>query len=576
MTAPSPPAPAHAPALDDPGPRRLRWPEVPVRSRAEGPLWLLGGFLVAVLMTWPLVRKLGSVVPNSTEDPLAQSWQIAWAGHALLTQPMSLYNANAFWPAAPSAAFADSMLGYAPAAFIGSGPTAALVRYNLIFLFCYALVFAASGLLGRELGLRMPAAVVVAVAAAFTPTRMMQNNHLNVLSVGGIVLTVFLLVSGYRRGRPWQVLAGFAAAAWQLSIGFAMGIWFMYLLALLAAIVGVAWLRRGRPPVPRRLAVATIVGVVGFAAATVVLLLPYLQVIEIYPQAQVRERFEVEFFAPPPRGVFAAAEESRVWGQRTTAVRATLNWPTEQTLFPGIAVLVAAAYGLRWRRSARSVRAGLLFVVGLAFLLGFGPRLEGGVLYEAVYRFAPGWESIRTPGRLAFVWSAGLALLAGFGAQRLWDLLARRGGAGGRVPRAAATAAVLGLAALVAYEGSARLPLMPVLAPPVPLSSLAAPQLHFPSEFGKDMYYMHWSTDGFPAIANGSGSFGPPQLEEFRTLVAFPDAASVGVLRQRGIRTVVVHRRTAPGTPWEAAADKPVDGLGIVRRDLGEAVVFDL
>lgn len=574
----------HPPVLEEappPGPRRrLRWPDVPVRRPWEGPLWMIAGFAAALLMTWPLARQLRTAVPNSTEDPLAQAWGIAWGGHALRTQPSSLFDANVFWPSTPSLAFSDSMLGYAPFALFGSGPTDALVRYNVVFLFAYALVFAAAGLLSRELGLRLPAAVVVAVAAAFSPTRTMQNNHLNILSVGGIVLTVFLLVSGYRRQRRWQIVAGWSAAAWQMTIGFAMGIWFFYLLALLAAAVLVGWLVLQRPPVLRRLIAPTVAGVVILGGTTVLMLLPYLQVIDQYPQAGQRERFELDFFAPPPRGAFAASAESVVWGPRTEPVRATLNWPTEQTLFPGLTVLVLAAAGLRWGALSRSVRAGLLFVGSFTFLLSFGPRFEGGLLYEPFYDFLPGWGNIRTPGRLAFVWSLALALLAGMGVQRLLERLGAS--APGRHLQASRSRTLAGgglalaLAGLVAYEGAIRIPLQPVLAPPVAFSSLAAPQLHLPSDFARDGYYMFWSTDGFPEIANGSSSFGPPEVEELRRLTSFPDAGSIAVLRERGVRTVVVHRRTVAGTPFDGAAERPVGDPGVVRRDLGEVVVFEL
>lgn len=559
--------------------RALRWPEVPVRRPLEGPLWMLGGLVAAVLMTWPLARRLGSHVPHSTADPLAQAWHIAWAGHGLRTQPLSLYEGNTYWPDGPSVAFADAMLGYAPAAFFGSGPVAALVRYNLLFLFAYGLVFAAAGLLAREIGLRVPAAVLVAVAAAFTPTRTMQNNHLNVLSVGGVVLTLFLLLSAYRRGRRWQVLAGWAAAIWQMSIGFAMGIWFAYLLALLAAVVAAGWWWRGRPPVPRRMVAPTLVGAGAFGVCVVLLLLPYLQVLAEYPEAAKRERVDVAFFSPPPRALLAAAPESRLWGERTADVRGTLGWPTEQTIFPGVTVVLLAMAGLRWRRMSRAVRIGLFVGGGMVLLLGFGPRLEDGLLYDAAYRHLPGWANIRTPGRLAFLWTLVLALLAGMGAQRILDAVAERRArhaAGRRPPAAAGAAAVALLTALVAYEGAVRLPLLPVASPPVPLSSLAGPQLHLPSDFYQDPHYMLWSTDGFPLIANGAGSFDPPVLKELRALGGFPDASSVAVLRARGIRTVVVHRRNAPGTPWEAAFDRPVDGLGIGREDVGGAVLFDL
>ncbi len=71
----------------------------------------------------------------------------------MLHDPLHLFDANAFYPHPLSLAFSDSLLGYGPAAFFGSGTVAALVRYNLLFLFAWSLCFFGAYLLARELGL---------------------------------------------------------------------------------------------------------------------------------------------------------------------------------------------------------------------------------------------------------------------------------------------------------------------------------------------------------------------------------------------------------------------------------------
>src|SRR3954449_154325 len=94
----------------------------------EGPCaWLLAVGL-AVVMTAPLALHLRSGVSDSLDDPLLQAWQVAWGGHALLHQPLPLFDANAFWPEQHSLAFSDSLLGYAPSALLGRGPDTAVLR----------------------------------------------------------------------------------------------------------------------------------------------------------------------------------------------------------------------------------------------------------------------------------------------------------------------------------------------------------------------------------------------------------------------------------------------------------------
>ena len=42
-----------------------------------------GACLLSVVMHWPLVLHLGADIPKDLGDPLAESWQAAWGGHAL-------------------------------------------------------------------------------------------------------------------------------------------------------------------------------------------------------------------------------------------------------------------------------------------------------------------------------------------------------------------------------------------------------------------------------------------------------------------------------------------------------------
>src|SRR3954453_10469076 len=174
----------------------------------------------ALAMHWPLPLHLGRDVAQDLGDPLVQAWQIAWDGHALTTQPLSLFQANMFWPQPDSLAFSDALVGYAPAGLFGSGVHAAVARYDLLFLFAYALAFFGAWLLARELGAGRLGAFVAGAAFAYAPWRLEQDGHLHVLSSGGIPLALALLVRGYRTGRPSVVFAGWAVAAWQVSLGF--------------------------------------------------------------------------------------------------------------------------------------------------------------------------------------------------------------------------------------------------------------------------------------------------------------------------------------------------------------------
>jgi hypothetical protein len=127
------------------------------------------GVALALLMHWPLPLHIGSDVPKDLGDPLPQAWQIAWGGHALQHQPLDYWQSNMYWPLDNTLAFSDALVGYAPFGLIGEGFEAAIARYDLVFLFAYALAFIGGYLLARELGVSRAAAVVAGVAFAYAP-----------------------------------------------------------------------------------------------------------------------------------------------------------------------------------------------------------------------------------------------------------------------------------------------------------------------------------------------------------------------------------------------------------------------
>lgn len=552
-------------------------PEAPLDTEAGSPelsrrhlaLLALLALLLAVGMNLSLATNLGKA-PVDSADRYFQSWQLAWNGHALLEQPLDFLQANAFWPLESSAAFSDALFGFAPAGLVGDGPAAALVRYNLVFLFCYAAAFFAAALLARELGLAWPAAVLAGAAFAYAPFRLAHHNHLHVLGSAPIPLALFLLLRGFRRGRPGLIVGGFLAAVWQVMIGFTLGIQLGYLLAVLGCLGAIRWWRAGRPPLPRRVVMATAAGAAAFAGWSAFQAVPYLQVLEDHPEARRTVEF-VEFYSPPLRGFVAAPPDSLVWGRATEGVRRDLAWAPEMTLFPGAVVLLLAAVGIGAPVFTRRLRLGLaagVLTTGL-LALGFSNGL-GRLVYGLLYELAPGWQSSRTPGRLVTLTSLALALLAGMGVHSLHI----RSGAGRS--RAVLVLPVL-LTGLVLLEGIGRQPASGLSAPPVRVLPEEGPQLHLPSDESHDLLYMFWSTEGFVPMVNGYSGFTPTLLADLRREVArFPDEASVDRLAGLGVRTVVLHPDLAQGTPWAGAAERPVDGLEVVRTERDGMVVFDL
>ncbi|MGH2983546.1 MAG: hypothetical protein ACRDK5_04720, partial [Solirubrobacterales bacterium] len=369
-----------------------------------------GACLLAVVMHWPLILNLGTDLPKDVGDPVTESWQVAWGGHALAHQPLHFFQANQFWPVDDSLAYGDALIGYAPAGLIGSGPHDAVVRYDLLFLFAYVLAFFGAYVLARELGLGPAGAAMAGAAYAFAPFRLEHDGHMQVISSGGIPLCLALGVRGFRLRRPWWLFAAWLVAAWQLSLGFVLGLPLAYLLAGGVLAAAVIWWRRGRPGLDRRMLAAGAAGFVVFVAVAGLIARPYFHVADENAEAK-RPPSTIAAYSGPLAVFLTAPEESFVWGEATSSIREDLDNIPEKTLFPGLLILGLAIAGLRSASFDRRLRIGLCAAVVAISVLALGFREEGGLLwpYRMFYEVLPGWEAIRTPGRLVTFSSLALA-----------------------------------------------------------------------------------------------------------------------------------------------------------------------
>jgi hypothetical protein len=584
--------------------RERRWPASPAIGRAELLWTILAAVLLAVLTSWPLVLHMSSRIAPDLGDPVRTAWQVAWVGHAMLHDPLHLFESNAFYPHPLSLAFSDSLLGYGPAAFFGHGTVAALVRYNLIFLWIWSLCFVGAYLLARELGLRWFGAAATAAAFAYADYRVTEAGHFQVISSGGLALGMFLLLRGYRRDSRKLVLAGWLVSAWQVSLGFTLGLQFTYLLVVLGLLVlaywwlgrltpGPAWgsseqhAARG-PLIPRRLLAVTLIGIAVLGAVAIYQARPYLKVANEYPTAK-RTIKEVENYSSGPAALLAASSENRVWGGVTSGARAKVHSKNESVFFPGGLVLVLALIGLIGGSVfTRRLRLALAFGILTCSILALGFGLTGaGYPYRLLFDYAPGWDGVRVPGRIFTLATLFYALLVGAGAQ----LLAGIAGEWGKRHSVRALPGIVGVVLVIGLvgEGAGHLG-HPVVPQPAPAEiGLQGPVLDLPTDGALDRVWQYFSTDGFYKIPVGESTFDIPAVDDLRGgMNGFPDKASVEKLRYYGIKTVVLHTVIPPGLPPEqgwviaeppdpaAAAKKPVTGLGITKRQVGSIVIYEI
>jgi len=418
-------------------------------GRRLAPEVLIVGFFLAVAAAWwwPLpLHLLDGQLERPPLDSAYNQWLLGWGSHALITDPLHYFDANAYHPHRGVLAWGDHLFGLALLA-VPLRPLLGLVgAYNVLLLASTAASGYTCHLLVRQLTGRRAVSVLAGALWVVGFYRTLEYSHLQVLSTQWVPL-VFLFAERLRRRHRWLDAAGLAVSAWLvLATNVYLAVYTVLGFCLYAAIVLVG----------RRIDLRAVLRIGGAWVVALVLALPlYVPGIRLQARRQVvrdldeQSPMTLEAFRllPPP-------------GQRAQILS---DWLGERLVYrsnyatPGFVLLalvtVAAAFAVvtlvRRRRGGTADgtdhRAGLAFggVAVLALVSAQGPffqwygrRLADNPVFLATYHLVPGYDALRIPHRWLLFGFFGLAVAAAALAAPAVD----------RIPR---PARVLGVVALV-------------------------------------------------------------------------------------------------------------------------------
>jgi len=147
------------------------------------------------------LAPLRDPTPLGRADAMLTSWTLAWSSHALLTNPLGLFDANIFHPLRWTLAFSEnpiaSSLLVLPIHVVLGDP---VVDHNALVVLSFVLNGLGTALLVRELGGRLPAAWLAGVLVAFSPFRFDTIGHVHALSTHWMPFAMLALVRCLCRG----------------------------------------------------------------------------------------------------------------------------------------------------------------------------------------------------------------------------------------------------------------------------------------------------------------------------------------------------------------------------------------
>ena len=296
---------------------------------------------LACVMTYPLIRHLGSVVPHDLGDPLLSTTILWWNAHTVpLTQHW--WDGFAFYPATGMLAFSDHRLGESllatPLQWLGASP---ITAHNLTLLATFPLCAITAHWLAFTLTRRHDAAAIAGLSFGFCPYRIAHLPQLELLAAFGMPAALAAL-HRYLDTRKPRWLAIFAIAL--VVLGLCSSYYLVFFSVLLAL-----WLLWFVRPGELRL----LGGILIAAACAFVALLPvivgYSRIHAYYGLA--RPFSEILSLSADVTSYLTAHSTSLLWGW-------TARWARpEGELFPGATIALLSLVGaiLAWRRH-RGVR----------------------------------------------------------------------------------------------------------------------------------------------------------------------------------------------------------------------------
>jgi len=502
--------------------------------------------LLSLILTYPLIFNLTAAVPNDIGDPLLNTWILAWDGHALLTRPLELFNANIFYPLPNTLAYSEHLFSTAllalPIQLISDEP---VLAYNLSLLLTFPLAAFGMYLLAYRWTHRRGAAFIAGLIFGFAPYRFAAIAHLQLLTFQWLPVALLYLdkiltarLPGLPRFRHLLAFGLFLAlqilASWYLAL---------YTGLILAGYVLIILLVRRRPTVAR------LAGLLATALIVLVLVLPFiLPYFSLFDELrQARPLSLALTLAAAPTDFFAAAPFNRLFGPLTGLLRTRPGFTEENTLFLGLVTPLLSLVGLfkilapRSSLTAyRAIALALLSTLTLSLLLTFP------ALYAWLANIFPPSTVVRVPARWIIPALFALAGLSAFGYKVINDHLSMRTAKPGRARRSTLYLITTCTALLLAETVSTPLPLAqvdtrPTLNPAyhwlakqpeevvlveLPLHSAPAPE--FP-----EVKRLYASTLGWWPLVNGYSGYTPPRQPGLaRALSDFPTESATNTLQR--------------------------------------------
>ena len=533
----------------------------------------IGYILLTVIFTWPLVLRMKDSVVGQIGDNVYFVWLFGWFDKALFTlhrSPFVVPQLN--YPEGWSLAHTEIVPSVLALGLPFSRMLGPVFAYNFALLLTFVLSGFFTFLWAKDLTGDPWAALFAGTAFAFVPYRVAHflSGHLNLASTMWFPLFFWGFVgwlSDREVRRKYLLLTGIGLGLIALT-----SMYYLYMTGIVSAIGGLLFLlvRDRRRLLSRRFWYQA--AIVALCAAPLVLLgvLPFVQ-LESQGGLASRDVQSVTSGSASLSDFLLPSTDHFLWGSWVSAHFARDHW-MEGTLYIGVVVAGLATLAFLRRRGLSEnqrdavLLLGFLALTGLALALGtyfhwneqpvslILPKTLQGLLHREhislrmpgyyLFQYVPFYSRMRVFKRFAVFVLLATSVAGGIGLG--WAR--RRIGS-----RWADALTILLLAAMLFEFFPGQFREFARIAPrPVDVWLAAQPGqgavAQFPFSQEADQIQIYYTlAHGKPYLGGFFNAFPPRQFKRIAPVMAgFPDAASVGLLRQLGVVYVLVDRGATP------------------------------
>lgn len=382
-----------------------------IAARARGAAIACGlALALAIVMTWPLAAGLDRLGRTTNMDGLYGIWNVAWVSHAIVTEPLSLFDANIFYPHRNTLAYSEANIVAGiiaiPAWLLTRNPYAA---HNSALLFAFGTSFLGMWLLARRLSDRTDTSLVAGILFAFCPYFYSHSAHIQLLMAGGMPLSMLALhrlvdrpsvTRGVALGTT-LALQALACAYYGIFAGLMVGYGVLFLAV------------RRRLWRVRRFWIAVATGALVAAVIVLPFLLPYL---ELREGGFARSLDDARRYSATWQSYLASPSHVH---RPILLLARVLGWRIGEVLFPGILATVMGVIGavVCWKprsqaalahvdpysSATRDDRETLLLYGSFGLLALWGSFGPGAGLYTLLYHVVPLFTFLRAPSRFGLL-----------------------------------------------------------------------------------------------------------------------------------------------------------------------------